>query len=147
MKRLQDHKQKSPNKWPYKHPHIYPQRRAPSWASLRVDKTLRDFLVIPLNSQWETKINEKPCQIQVDIKGTLFNIHSEAYRCNPGKIVRSWQRMRILARITSPEHVSSAQLRKVKFNVIPSFPNPDPLVINPSSPRDSYCLLVCLSGS
>ena len=72
MKRLQDHKQKSSNKWPYKHSHIYPQRRAPSWASLKVDKTLRDFLVIPLNSQWETKINEKPCQIQVDIKGTLL---------------------------------------------------------------------------
>lgn len=87
-------------------PPYLPSRRAPSWASLRVDKTLRDFLVIPLNSQCETKINEKPCQIQVDIKGTLyFNIHSEAYRCDSGKIVRSWQRMRILARMTSPEHM------------------------------------------
>ena len=57
-------------------PPYLPSRRAPSWASLRVDKTLRDFLVIPLNSQCETKINEKPCQIQVDIKGTLFTLTS-----------------------------------------------------------------------
>ena len=46
------------------------------WASLRVDKILGDFLVIPLNIQWETKIkiNGKPCQILVDTKGTLSTL-------------------------------------------------------------------------
>ena len=46
----------------------------------------------------------------------------------------------------SQTSICSAQLRvrNVKFHVIISFPNPDPLVIDPFSPKDSYYLLVCL---
>ena len=34
--------------------------------------------------------------------------------------------------------------REIKFHIVPSFPNPDQLVIDPFFPGDSYCLLICL---
>ena len=74
---------------------------------------------------------------------------------------RSQQRVRIPTRVSVPRSPS-----KVKFHAVPSFPNPDwqeknickdyifecdswisfrhPLVVDPFSRRDSYCLLVCL---
>ena len=54
--------------------------------------------------------------------------------------------MRILTRVNFPRSLSVApsRERKIKFHVVPSFPNPDPLVIDPFSPGDSYCLLAFL---
>ena len=54
----------------------------------------------------------------------------------------SW-RVRILTTISWISVMLSWE-RKVKFHVVPFFPNPDLLVIDASSPRDNYCLLVCL---
>ena len=34
--------------------------------------------------------------------------------------------------------------RKIKFHIVPFFPNPGPLVIDSFSSRDSYCLLSCI---
>lgn len=92
------------------------QRRAPIWVPLRVIK-MRDFLincyVIPLNSQREILINTKTS------RGQKFSPESALLHLS---VVSTWK-------------------RKIKLHVAPSFPNPDPLIIDPFTARDSYCLL------
>jgi len=68
-----------------------------------------------------------------------------------GKLAKARKKVRILTKVSflSSLSVVPGQNRKVKFHIVPSFPNSDcqgkkKEVINPFSPKDSYYLLVYL---
>ena len=89
-----------------------------------------------IKGKTENKINGKPCQILVN---------TGACRWNPGKTDKSGLRKRILPRVSSPwiSACGSNWERKIKYHVIPSFPKPDTVVIDPFSPNDNCHLLFC----
>ena len=104
--------------------------------------------VIPFNSPGEAKIkiNEKPCRVLTDtglhsLLETLLTLEpADGILGKPAEAKEGWEFLPASAR----SDLCSAPLRKVKFQVFPSFPKPEPLVVDPFSPRNSRCLLVCL---
>lgn len=88
--------------------------------------------IIPLNSQEETKIkiNGKPCHILVDTWATL---HSGACRCDCRKTGKSQRSQNSYRSQLSWMSVVPAWQRKVKFQVVPFFPNLDSLVVDLNS--------------
>ena len=54
-----------------------------------------------------------------------------------------WTRA-LLPPINSHSVMPGQEKKKIRFHIIPSFLNLDPLVIDPFSPRGNYYLLACL---
>lgn len=79
-------------------------------------------------------MNGKPCHILVNTRACKWDTG------------RSQWRVRILTRISSPQSLSvvPSQERKIKFHVVPPFPNPDRLVINPFLLGTAITIFLCL---
>lgn len=123
-----------------------PSKEGPLWASPGVDGTLRCSPISATHCSFkqpmEKKINRKSCQILVDpgaARSTWNPTHSRACGWDPGKTRDVGQDLAFpnLSQVPSWK-------RKISFYVVPSFPNPNPLVSYPLSPRDRCCLLDCL---
>lgn len=121
--RLHDHKQESTK--------LMTLQTAPYGPLLELMKLwnfLVNYYIFPLSSQREDFIGTRAC------RGGL------------GKTGRSQKRVKILSGRSSSESlcVVLSQERKMKFHAMPSFPNPDPLLNDPFSPCDNYCLFAHL---
>lgn len=153
LKRLQDCKQKSAKLVTLETPPYLPSMKYPNvglsqvwWDSEGHSRKL--LPVIPLNSQGKTKIkvNGKPCQLPVDTWAIFSKLNSLMPELTPGKnCQKSAKGETPYQHQFSQTSVVPGHERKVKLHIVPFFPNPDPLLIGPCSPTDSYCTFLLVA--
>ena len=132
LKRLQDHKQKFSKLIVLQTPPYLPLKEAPYMGPSQDSQDSEEFSGKLLHHSLK---QPREVKIKINLK-----------KLEPEKIVRSQRNMRILTRASSPisRSVVPSQETKIKFHIVPSFPNSNTSVTDPFSPRDIYCLLACL---